>query len=91
MQNLSTKDAETIYHIPAASFAEWCREGKLHASKVSGEWQMAISDIDAFLAANPALRPAPTQGENREGACGSGVWHTRRRIHSATVRRMFGE
>ena len=65
MQNLSTKEAEIIYHIPADTFAQWCREGKLPATKVGGEWQMAIADIDAFLTANPALRPAHAQGENR--------------------------
>ncbi len=62
---LTTKDAETIYHIPAATFAEWCREGKLPAHKAGGEWQLAIADIDAFLTANLALRPAASQAQNR--------------------------
>ena len=65
MSALTTQDAEAIYHIPAATFAQWCRVGKLPATKIGGEWQMAITDIDAFLTANPALRPAPAQGENR--------------------------
>ena len=66
MRTLTTEEAETIYHVPAATFAQWCHEGKLAgASKVGGEWQLAIPDIDAFLSANPALRPAPTQSENR--------------------------
>jgi hypothetical protein len=41
MRTLTTVEAETIYHIPAATFAQWCREGTLRASKVGGEWQMA--------------------------------------------------
>ncbi len=67
MTTLTTKDAETIYHIPAETFAQWCREGKLPATKVSGEWRMAITDVEVFLTSNPALRLAAAQQDNRAG------------------------
>ena len=41
MTTLTTIDAETIYHIPTDTFAQWCREGKLPATKIGGGWQMA--------------------------------------------------
>ena len=65
MATLTTQDAEIIYHIPGETFAQWCRESRLPATKVGGEWQIAIPDIDAFLTANPALRPVTAQSENR--------------------------
>ena len=55
---LTTADAEEIYHIPAQTFAAWCRDGKIKAQKESGEWRMTQEALDAFFASNPNPNPS---------------------------------
>lgn len=58
MRFLTTAEAEQIYGIPAETFAEWCRDGKLVSVRRKGrKWILPEESIENYLNSNPALRP----------------------------------
>ena len=47
---LTTDQAAEVAHREEKTVREWCRAGRLHATKRGGGWRIRRSDLDRYLA-----------------------------------------